>query len=629
MRHLWIIFIVLSVLLSLGSPPRAIVAAEGNRLTYLSEPCNPFYVHRGFPRLTTPQWVGEEGVDAVVILSIDDMRDPPKYEAFLRPILERLKKIDGRAPVSIMTNRVKPDDPQLQKWRAEGLSIEVHTIDHPCPCLRGGNFDAARSTYDRCVDLMASIPNNHPVAFRMPCCDSQNTTSPRFWQEIFNKTTAGGNFLRIDSSVFNIITPKDQTLPRELVLNEKGESRFGRYLPFESFVNTIEDYPYPYVIGQRCWQFPCVVPSDWEAQHIQAPNNPATVADMQRALDATVLKQGVYPLVFHPHGWIRNGQIVELIDYAQKKYGRRVKFLNFRECAARMQKHLLAGQTLRANDGGDNGVRILDLNNDGLMDVVIGNDEVQKTRLWLPEKKQWQESDFPVQVVHADQGGVPQPTGVQFFVSQPGDRASLLVRNNNTSGIWHFTDGRWLKDGAMLTGLVIAGKPIETIRESRDLGVRLRDLNGDGSCELIAGSAQQNAIFQWNPKGQTWKRLPFTLPAETTIVNNSGHDAGLRFVDINEDGRDDVIFSNEQRFSLHLFTSIQTGWNQKVRSGTHPSKNSIPMIVRGNTNNGAWFSQGHQWVQNEETQKLPNLVDRRSFADLRRVDVKLRKRNVE
>src|SRR5262245_48279105 len=83
--------------------PAAPFSTNGNRLAYLDAD-DPFYVGRDFPKLTTPQWVGEEGVDAVVILSIDDMRETPKYETVLRPILERLKKIDGRAPVSIMVN---------------------------------------------------------------------------------------------------------------------------------------------------------------------------------------------------------------------------------------------------------------------------------------------------------------------------------------------------------------------------------------------------------------------------------------------------------------------------------------------------------------------------------------------
>jgi len=69
--------------------------------------------------------VGEPGVEAVVILAIDDMKNPKQYETFLRPILRRLKQIDGRAPVSIMTNHVDPKAPELQKWLQEGVSIEV------------------------------------------------------------------------------------------------------------------------------------------------------------------------------------------------------------------------------------------------------------------------------------------------------------------------------------------------------------------------------------------------------------------------------------------------------------------------------------------------------------------------
>ena len=117
---------------------------DGNRLAYLDE-CNPWYPHRDFPKLITPQWVGEEGVEAVIVLGIDDMRDPAKYEQYLRPILNRLKQIDGRAAVSIMTCDVKPDDPQLQSWLGEGLSIECHTIDHPCPLLQGGDGPLPRA----------------------------------------------------------------------------------------------------------------------------------------------------------------------------------------------------------------------------------------------------------------------------------------------------------------------------------------------------------------------------------------------------------------------------------------------------------------------------------------------------
>lgn len=152
-------------------------------LSYIDE-SDPFYVGVNFPKLTTPQWVGEDGVEAVVIIAIDDMREPQRFEDYLRPIIDRLKSVDGRAPVSIMSNTLDPTHPQLATWLAEGLTFENHTLSHPCPLLKDGDLLTALDTYHGGVDLMASIPGNDPVAYRMPCCDSLNTTSPRFLNEI-------------------------------------------------------------------------------------------------------------------------------------------------------------------------------------------------------------------------------------------------------------------------------------------------------------------------------------------------------------------------------------------------------------------------------------------------------------
>src|SRR5438094_9649185 len=123
--------------------------------------------------------------------------------------------------------------------------------------------------------------------------------------------------------------PNDHTLPRELVVDADGREKFRKYLPTQtnattrvsmgSFVTTIENYPYPYVIGKLCWEFPAMAPSDWEAQHIHGTNNPVTVADWEAALDATVLKQGTFSFIFHPHGWIRPDQMVQFIDYAVQR----------------------------------------------------------------------------------------------------------------------------------------------------------------------------------------------------------------------------------------------------------------------------------------------------------------------
>ncbi len=598
--HRWATGLVLAFLASSTAG-----AGDGNRLAYLDE-SDPYYVSRTFPRLITPQWVGDDGVEAVVVLAIDDMRDPEKYEKFLRPVLQRLKRIDGRAPVSIMTNQVDPHHPRLQTWLKEGLSLETHTIDHPCPFFKGGDFAKARSTYERCVDLMCEVPNGRPVAFRMPCCDSLNTPSPRFYAEIFNRTTAKGNFLTIDSSVFNVLTSDDPELPRELVMDQDGQDRFRKYLPRDrTFVNTIENYPYPYVLGRLCWEFPCVMPSDWVAQHRHQPNNPITVRDWKAALDITVLKRGVFCLVFHPHGWIGKEQIVDFIDYADTKYGKKVKFLTFREAQDRLDKYLLGGQTLRAADGGDNGVRLLDLDNDGYLDVVIGNEKVKQTRRWSPKSRTWTIGDFPLSLVNS---------GARFGVIRADGSASLLVQDESVAGAWHFTEGKWVEDKALLAGLEVEGRKIFTREKGQDRGVRLRDLEGDGCCELIVSNDREQAIFRWEKN--IWKKLPFTLPEGMALVNAAGQDNGLRFVDIDEDGHDDVLFSNEDRFSLHLFSSMQAGWSHRVLSGKRGDPGELPPLALRGTNNGAWSHSRHIWWSNERTPLLPDHVERRSFNAL-------------
>ena len=270
-----------------------------------------------------------------------------------------------------------------------------------------------------------------------------------------------------------------------------GRPRFSRYVPFPSFVNKVLNYPYPFVIGRLCWEFPIAVPSDWQGQKLQKPNNPRTVADLKAMVDATVRKRGMANVVFHPHGWIRPDQMVDLVDHVVTQHGDKVLFLNFRECVDRLTEHLLAGQSLRAVDGSDNGVRILDLDHDGYLDVVIGNGQLKRTRLWEPETEKWIESPFPVSIVRSPtEAGTKEDAGVRFGVLTPAGKASFLVRNEQAAGVWHFRDGDWHQDREMLNGLSIEGAPVMTVRDGVDQGVRLRDLDGDGVLspkEIIAG----------------------------------------------------------------------------------------------------------------------------------------------
>ena len=594
-------------------------ATDGNRLAYLDEN-DPYYVSLDFPRLTTPQWIGEDGVELAVVLSIDDMRDVGHYENFLRPILDRLKKIDGRAPISIMTNSIPPAEPHLQTWLAEGLSLETHTIDHPCPLLSGNDFPRAKSTFDRCVDLLTKVEGNLPVAFRMPCMDSLNTPSPRFFAEIFNRVTPAGNFLTIDSSICNIPTAADAELPRRLLVDDDEREKFRKYVPFESYVNTIENYPYPYVIGKLCWQFPCAVPSDWQAQKLHGVNNPVTVNDLKAAVDIYALKKGTFSLIFHPHGWIRNTQLVDLVDHAVKNYGRKVKFLNFDEAAERIRTNLLEGEALRGKTGRGNGVRLLDLDGDGFLDVIIGNARLSRTRLWSAAHSRWSEGALPLKLIETAGASAGIDAGARFGILREDGAASMICRSRSQAGGWHFENGAWVEDPTLLRGLELDGKPVYTSLEGRDQGVRLRDLDNDGICELIVANPRRQAVFRRDAAARSWRRLPFSLPRGAIVADDQGRDAGLRFIDVDEDLRDDLVYSNDETYSLDLFSSMDEGWSRRILTGRRdPEKDdpeAIPPFVSKGMNLGAFVHSRHLWIQNEKTSGKPNLVDRRSFTGL-------------
>lgn len=617
--------VVISGLFITSAQSHAEPVTAGNRLAYLDSE-NPFWPGLEMPKFTTPQWIGDKDVEAVVIFAIDDMKAPGPYEEFSRTLIDRLKRIDGRGAVSIMTNKVEPAHPHFQQFLKEGVSLEAHSLTHPCPLLAGTNFQAGADSFHKGVDMLFAIPENRPVAYRMPCCDSLNTPSPRFYAEIFPKTSEQGRWLAIDSSVMNIPTPADKTIPAELVQEADGRERFRKYFPsemapgrqatLETFATTIENYPYPYVINNVCWEFPCAIPSDWEAFNYYGKNaDPGFLEDWKKALDIAVAKKGQMTTVHHPYGWCTPEQLVQFVDYAVEKYGKKVKFITFKEALAALEKNALGGWSLRDSKGGDNGVRIMDVNHDGFMDVVIGIKGRQITRVWNPKADKWDETATPFEIIN----------GLKFTVIH-GNGLCSVIASQGRKDAWTFREGKWTKDDALLKGI----EEVKLVREDgRDNGVRFLDFDKDGRCELLVSNAGGNKVFGWDVEAKQWKPREYSIPEGVAMVDADGKYNGLAFVDLNQDGFDDIVQSNESGSLVYLWAANvksdlgwKAGWPHEVRNtkqkgdyGTMTGPTLPPFTMDGE-NAGLWFTRDSIYIQNEWTAHIDGKAWHRKFKDI-------------
>ncbi len=131
---------------------------------------------------------------------------------------------------------------------------------------------------------------------------------------------------------------------------------------------------------------------------------------------------------------------------------------------------------------------------------------------------------------------------------------------------------------------------------------------------IIPSPVEDDQLVRESSNGKVSK-LPFTVP-DGARLTQLGKDSGLRFVDLDGDGKLDVIFSNEKEYGIYLFKDMKEGWSRKVIAGKAGDKDALPMISRRGTNNGFWVHSGSLWWSNEDTVVLKDHVDRRSIKEL-------------
>ncbi len=216
----------------------------------------------------------------------------------------------------------------------------------------------------------------------------------------------------------------------------------------------------------------------------------------------------------------------------------------------------------------DTGVRVADVNGDGLADILgpsgvyinNGTGWQQDTNISIPvsflDSNSYDNGvrlvdvngDGLVDIIHARLNNFPYP-------------ASSAVYLNNGDGTGWQQDTNWV-----LPSVYFAS--VYTI----DTGVRVADVNGDGLADIFGPSG---AVYINKGDGTGWRQdASMTLP--TSFLDANGRDTGVRVTDVNGDGLADILEARINNFPYSASSVVYinkgdgTGWQQDANWSLPP-----------------------------------------------------------
>jgi len=224
------------------------------------------------------------------------------------------------------------------------------------------------------------------------------------------------------------------------------------------------------------------------------------------------------------------------------------------------------------SSGNDLGVRLADVNGDGLVDVVKANGE---TLVWLNNGTGWNEINWTHMGCESGMSG-------GCFLGAGGDIGTRLVDINGDglTDVFRSHDGPLTIDNTYINngtgwnnvqsdfpGCANGGSHLGCFVDGNgmDLGTRILDLNGDGLIDVVRARHIPSGveINAWTYNGNVWSEINWTYPGckvgytDGCFAGPNGEDYGVRQADVNGDGLVDVIRSNGD---TRVWLNNGTGW---------------------------------------------------------------------
>lgn len=234
------------------------------------------------------------------------------------------------------------------------------------------------------------------------------------------------------------------------------------------------------------------------------------------------------------------------------------------------------------NNGVDQGVRIADVNDDGLPDIIQGFEDAgggNHYAAYVNSGNGWVASSTWNPPVIFSNNGVD--TGARIADVNGDGLPDLVQAYSDSGGTVHYA--AYINNGSGWISNVTWNPPTLFIASGTiDVGTRLADVNGDGLPDIIqayadAGGTSHYATFMntgsgWNASSTSLWNPPITFTA-------NGVDNGVRTADVNGDGLPDLIQAyTDSGGAAHYTASLNSGAGWSSASTWNPP---IPFMANG------------------------------------------------
>ncbi|VVH64137.1 hypothetical protein BSPLISOX_2012, partial [uncultured Gammaproteobacteria bacterium] len=253
----------------------------------------------------------------------------------------------------------------------------------------------------------------------------------------------------------------------------------------------------------------------------------------------------------------------------------------------------------------DQGVRFLDVNGDGLLDYVRGEQMYKK--VYLNTGSGWRLSSsfvLPQPIVSnysytvgfveqwwwVSKDGVVsrKPSGMHFAELNGDGLIDIVYGRDNDKKAYLNNGSNWVESSNLAIPINITNSITERIGRRvgsnfvgyKQMGVRIVDINNDGLDDIIKASGDVTATYI--NQGNSWKlsnNYALPKPIQTSVyIDNSP----VKLLDINGDGLVDMLYGKGNSRSVYLNTG--NGW-----SSTHNFTLPESILTSGNEDTGIRF----------------------------------------